>query len=210
MNSRRFIRSSGSHILEGGAACFACVALTCRPSAAQSTGSYQPAGTGEPPRPERGLERSSREESWSLAVQPRVPDILRVSVAGIFDLKLRFDNVGGTAAEQRFRVQLSIGVQLVVGTLERFKPVLMRPLGPIAMREGHVRKRDGNCDRQYDRANHARASFGTVGQAQYRVDRTSACGGSVLDARRHGAFSLPLGPASSGMATRERRMVRGP
>jgi hypothetical protein len=135
-------------------------------------------------RPHEALDRTGQQEQVSLpvrsvvlndllgrnpgplAVQPRVPDILRVSVAGIFDLKLRFDNVGGTAAEQRFRVQLSIGVQLVVGTLERFKPLLMRPLGPIAMREGHVRKRGGDRDRQYERANHARASFGTVGQAQ--------------------------------------------
>ena len=65
MNSRRFIRSSGSHILAGGAARFACGALTCRPSGARSTGSCRPAGTGEPPRPVRGLGRSSREESWS-------------------------------------------------------------------------------------------------------------------------------------------------
>jgi hypothetical protein len=109
-----------------------------------------------------------------LAVQPSIPDILRMSTAAIFDLELRFDNVGGAAAEQRFRIELSRRLQMVVGTLERFKPVLMRSIGPIAMCKGDVRTRDGDRERQYGCAHHARPP--------------SACGGWVRNAKRHRTF----------------------
>ena len=175
MNSRRLMRSPSPHTLAGGAAGQMRYAK-CRPSGVQSIGSSQPARTSERPRPERGLGRSSREESWSIAGQPGVPDVLGVSVAGIFDLEPGFDNVGGAAAEQRFLVKLPIGVQMIVGPLEPFEPVPMRSLRPIAMRGDAGRKRDRNRD------------------GQDRRPRRRPSGKSLRDAKRHWTSPCRLAP----------------
>ena len=61
--------------------------------------------------------------------------ILEVASARAFDFKFGSNDIGRSAAVERFWIERPIRIEVIVGALEAFKPALMRPIGPVAMSE---------------------------------------------------------------------------
>jgi hypothetical protein len=97
-------------------------------------------------RPHETLHRSGQHEEIGLTIrrvilndlvrrdpdprvfQPGVPGILGILPAGILDPEFRLHRIARTTAGERFGVRPSIGMLVVIGPLQAFKPLLVRPV----------------------------------------------------------------------------------
>ena len=99
-------------------------------------------------RPHEALHRSGQHEEIGLSIrrvilndlvrrdpdprvlQPGVPGILGILAAGILDLEFRLHRIARATAGERFGIRPSIRMLVVIGPLQAFEPLLVRPIRP--------------------------------------------------------------------------------
>src|SRR5215471_9394610 len=60
-------------------------------------------------------------------IEPSIPDVVWISVAARLHHELRLHDIARATAEQRFGVSLPMRMRIVIGALEIFEPLFVRP-----------------------------------------------------------------------------------
>src|SRR5215472_14050581 len=81
-------------------------------------------------------------------IEPRIPDVVWISVAAKLHHEFRLHDIGRATTEQRFGVSLPIRMRAVIGALETFEPFFVRPFWPLPVRETCRTKHKSACCRQ--------------------------------------------------------------